>query len=457
MHIKEKIFKKESEKVAFDIKHRNIIKFNISKYNNAVKTGKSYFKNLDLAKEKVSETKNKIIKNLDEYLIEFERNFKNNNGKVIWAKDSDEAIKEIISILLKKSAKLVVKGKSMMTEEIELNKWIEKENIEVIETDLGEYIVQIAGEKPYHIVTPAMHKSKEDIFELFNEKFKTPINTTPEFITDYVRKLLREKFVNADVGITGANFLIADIGGVAITENEGNGLMSTSFPKTHIVVAGIEKIIPSYKDLSIIWPTLAAHGTGQRMTVYNTIFTGPKKNNEIDGPEEMYVILIDNGRTNLLAQKEQKQALKCIKCGACLNACPVYRNIGGYTYDSTYGGPIGSVITPFLKGINEYKHLSYASSLCGKCTEVCPSKIDLHKLLIYNRRDFVEKKINPLTERITMFLYKSVFLNRFLLDIGNKRIRNFFAEKFGKKAWGPRRKLPVLQKSFSKQWKNKYN
>ena len=451
-----KLFQKESEKVAFDIKHRKTIRFNMSRYNVAVSKGQLRYSNLELAKQRASAIKEKVLQNLDMYLKQFEENISKRGAKVIYAKNSEEAISEIISILKSNEVKLVVKSKSMTTEEIDFNKSLEENEIESVETDLGEYIVQIAGEKPYHIVTPAMHKSKEDVDELFNEKFNTPKNSSPEYLTNWVRNKLRKKYIAADAGVTGANFLIADIGAVALTENEGNGLMSTAFPKIHIAIAGIEKILPSYKDLDLFLPLLAVHGTGQQITAYNSIFTGPKQKGEIDGPEKMYVILLDNGRSKLFDKNEQHKSLKCIRCGACLNACPVYKNIGGYTYETTYSGPIGSVITPQLKNLKDYKHLSFASSLCGKCTEVCPVKIELHKLLLYNRRESVEEGYSPITEKIGMFAYQSAMLNRNILDAGGHTVKNKFSF-IGKKAWGQRRQIPKLQKSFSKQYKEKHN
>ena len=220
----------------------------------------------------------------------------------------------------------------MVTEEIHLNEFLEKNNIESVETDLGEYIQQLDGEPPYHIVTPAMHKSKEDVAKLFAEKLGTDPNLTPEQLTLVARQNLREKYTQAEIGITGANFIIADIGAIAVTENEGNARLSCAWPKTHIVITGIEKVIPSLTDLALFWPLLATYGTGQKITVYNTIVTGPKQPGETDGPEEMYVILLDNGRTNILANEKTRESLYCIRCGACLNACPVYKNIGGHTY-----------------------------------------------------------------------------------------------------------------------------
>lgn len=447
-------FLADSEKKAFDKKHRTTLNFNISKYDTAVARGRLQYSNLDLARKRAAHIRHKAINDLDKYLIEFEANFISRGGKLIWAADENEAIKEILSVMRKYDARYVVKSKSMITEEIELNQHLRENKIESIETDLGEYIVQLANEKPYHIVTPAMHKSKEDVSDLFFEKFGFAKENTAEQLTDFVRRLLRDKFVAADVGISGANFLIADIGGVALTENEGNGLMTVSFPKIHIAICGIEKIIPSIKDLDLMWPLLSTHGTGQNVTVYNSILTGPRQEGETDGPDEMYLVIMDNGRSNVLALDEQRRAMSCIKCGACLNACPVYKNIGGHTYSTTYTGPIGSVITPHMRGTAEYKHLSYASSLCGKCTEVCPVMINLHKLLLFNRRDFVKEKNVTGSEKFVMYVWKKTMMKRSLLEFTSSGMKNFILKKFFSKTWGPRRTIPsVSRHSFNKLWK----
>ncbi|RLD35549.1 MAG: [Fe-S]-binding protein, partial [Bacteroidetes bacterium] len=384
-------FLQDAGKKAFDADHRKTIKFNIARYDEQVEDGKKQFCDLDLAKTRAAHLKYKVINDLENYLIEFESKFTKRGGKVVWAQDASEAVKEILRIVEQNQAGKVVKSKSMTTEEININEALESNDVNTIETDLGEYIVQLAGEKPYHIVTPAMHKTKEEIAELFYNLFDLDKNSSPEEITSYVREKLRNEFITADIGITGSNFLIADTGSVALTENEGNGLLSISFPRIHIVVAGIEKLIPSITDLELFWPLLASYGTGQHVTVYNSIISGPKKEKETDGPEKMYVILLNNKRTELLKKEKQRIALSCIRCGACLNVCPVYRNIGGHTYNTTYTGPIGSVISPYLEGMSNYKHLSFASSLCGACTEVCPVKIPLHMLLLQNRHDSVKE------------------------------------------------------------------
>lgn len=454
MSEQKKIFLQKSEDIAFDLKHRATIRFNMAKYDAAVEKGKKRYADLELAKTRASYFKSQAVNHLYDYLLQFEKNITANGASVIWAENEDEAVAEIKRILVENGAKTVVKSKSMTTEEIELNDHLQEIGVESLETDLGEYIVQLAGEKPYHIVTPCMHKSRRDIAELFTEKFNTPEGSEPEYLTAFVRKKLREKFTQADVGITGANFLVADVGGIAVTENEGNALMSVSFPKIHIVLAGIEKVLPRLQDLGLMWPLLATHGTGQQISVYNSLITGPKKDGETDGPEMMFVILLDNKRTKLFDNDEQYPALKCIRCGACLNACPIYRNIGGYTYDSTYSGPIGSVITPFFKGLKAYNHLSSACSVCGKCTEVCPVKIPLHHMLLVNRRDAV-KAGGDFIWNSGMKSYEFVLSKRSRMDLFSGKTKNTFA-LLGANALGKRKQLPRLaDQSFSKLWTNK--
>ena len=441
---------------AADKEHRRKINFNIGRYNTVVPKGKEQFSNVNLAREKAKNIKWKAIENLDKMLESFEAKISKRGAKVIWAEDAEQALEEIGKICAEKKCKMVVKSKSMVTEEIHLNKFLKEKGIESIETDLGEYIQQLDGEPPYHIVTPAMHKSKEDVAKLFAEKLGTDPKLTPDQLTQVARQVLRKKYTEAEVGITGANFILADIGGIAITENEGNARLSCSIPKTHIVVAGIEKVIPSVNDLALFWPLLATYGTGQRVTVYNTIVTGPRQNGEMDGPDEMYVILLDNGRTNILANEKSRESLYCIRCGACLNACPVYKNIGGHAYETTYSGPIGSVITPHLKQMDEWKHLSYASSLCGNCTEVCAVKINLHELLLENRHEAVDDGNSSFAERTAWKMWKQAMLRRGMMNMGNARIKNWVVNKLLKGWKEHRTEMKFPKKSFNQLWKEKH-
>ena len=446
---------KSIEKSA-DRDHRQKINFNIGRYNAVVPAGKEQFENLNLAREKAKNIKWKAIESLDKQLERFEAGISKRGAKVIWAETAEEATEEILRICREKNCRSIVKSKSMVTEEIHLNEFLEKNNIESVETDLGEYIQQLDGEPPYHIVTPAMHKSKEDVAKLFSDKLGTDPALTPEQLTLVARQILREKYTQAEIGITGANFIIADIGAIAVTENEGNARLSCAWPKTHIVITGIEKIIPSLTDLALFWPLLATYGTGQKITVYNTIVTGPKQAGEVDGPEDMYVILLDNGRTNLLANEKTRESLYCIRCGACLNACPVYKNIGGHTYSTAYSGPIGSVITPHLKDMNEWKHLSYASSLCGNCTEVCAVKINLHELLLENRHESVEEGNSSFAERTAWKMWKQAMLHRKLMNMGSSKTKNWVINKFLKDWKKHRGDIEFPQKSFNEMWRAKY-
>lgn len=441
---------------AADLEHRRKVAFNISRYDAVVPVGKQQFHDVHLARERAKNVKWRAIEMLDTYLEEFESNITRRGAKVIWAEDAKQALEAVMKICEEKNCKTIVKSKSMVTEEIHLNDYLEKKGIESIETDLGEYIQQLDGEPPYHIVTPAMHKSKEDVAKLFYDKLGTAPNLSPSELTLIAREKLRKKYVEAEIGITGANFIIADIGGIAVTENEGNARLSASFPKTHIVIAGIEKLIPSMTDLALFWPLLATYGTGQRITVYNTIVTGPRQANEVDGPEDMYVILLDNGRTNILANEKTRESLYCIRCGACLNACPVYKNIGGHAYGTTYSGPIGSVITPQLKEMGDWKHLSYASSLCGNCTEVCAVKINLHELLLENRHEAVEEGASTFSEKIAWKVWKKASLNRKMMNMGNQKMKNWAVNKMFKGWTAHRAPLDFPAKTFNELWKEKY-
>lgn len=432
------------------------LKFNINQYNKAVEGGLQKYNNIEAAKRYAKNVKAYAINNLDILLEQFEQNFIKNGGIVLWAETAEQANQYMLEIANQHNAKLVVKSKSMVTEEIGLNQFLENKGIEVFETDLGEYIVQLAGEKPYHIVTPAMHKSKEDVQQLFHNKLGTAPDLDPQQLTFVARENLREKYITADMGITGANFLIADTGSVALTENEGNGRLTVAYPKVHVAITGIEKVLPSLKNLHIFWPLLAMYGTGQNVTVYNSLISGPKQNNESNGPKHMYVILLDNGRTKLLAKENQREALQCIRCGACLNVCPVYQTIGGHSYGTIYSGPIGSVINPNLHASNQLNHLSEASSLCGKCTEICPVNINLHNHLLYNRRDAHLSQKQNLKDKLTWYAWRKAMLNRKLMNTG-QGIKNFMLNMFFKEAWGNKKELPKLKKSFNQQWKKRKN
>lgn len=383
------VFKSEAAKLTSDLVHRGMIRKAIRGYEVVRSNNAARFQDWESARTAAAEIKWECINHLDRYLLDFERNISARGAKVFWASDSAEACKYILDLARQKGARSIIKSKTMVSEEIHLNEELESAGFRVIESDLGEYIVQLRDEAPYHIIFPAMHLTRHQISDLFQKKLGAEPTSDPEALTMTARVALRQEYIEADIGITGANFAVAETGMISITENEGNARLTLSLPKIHVALLGIEKVIPKLSDLALYLPMLATAGTGQQMSCYNSLVGGPRQPDEPDGPEEMHVILLDNRRTHLLADVEQRDALHCIRCGACLNVCPIFRNVGGHTYATTYQGPIGSVITPHLRGLPEWQHLSQASSLCGACTETCPVRIDLHHHLLHNRRNAV--------------------------------------------------------------------
>ncbi len=351
--------------------------------------------------------KKHAIENLDHYLEEFERNVEARGGKVVYCKDGTEVSDFILALAKERGAHLIVKSKSMTTEEIDLNERLEHHGLESVETDLGEYILQLAHERPYHIVAPALHKTRYDVAEIFTRRLNVPNEIVIEKQTAIARGVLREKFLAADIGISGANFLVADSGAVVIVENEGNARLTTSAPKIHIAIAGIEKVIPRAQDVATFLKLLARSATGQALSVYTSFLSGPRREGEVDGPDEFYVVLLDNGRTKLLPDRSKRESLYCIRCGACLNTCPVYRKIGGHSFPWVYSGPIGAIITPQFMGAGHEPGLPFASSLCGACGEVCPVKIDIPKILLELRSDVKKSEAHAKQNRLERLAFRA--------------------------------------------------
>jgi L-lactate dehydrogenase complex protein LldF len=351
--------------------------------------------------------KKHAIENLDYYLEEFERNVAAHGGKVVYCKDATEVCDFVLELARDKGSRLIVKSKSMTTEEVDLNERLEHHGLESVETDLGEYILQLAHEKPYHIVAPALHKTRYDVADIFEKSLHVPREIVVEKQTAIARAVLREKFLQADIGISGANFLVADSGAVVIIENEGNARLTTTAPKIHIAVAGIEKVIPRAQDVATFLKLLARSATGQLLSVYASFLSGPRRAGEVDGPEEFYVVLVDNGRTKLLPDKAKRQSLYCIRCGACLNTCPVYRKIGGHSFPWVYSGPIGAIITPQFMGVSHEPGLPFASSLCGACAEVCPVKIDIPKVLLELRSGVKKAEAREKQNRLEKLAFRA--------------------------------------------------
>jgi L-lactate dehydrogenase complex protein LldF len=343
-------------------------------------------------RDQAQRIKRHAVENLDHYLEQLESNVIAHGGHVAWCSSGAEVADFVLSLAKQRGARLIVKSKSMTTEEIDLNERLEHHQLEAVETDLGEYILQLAHERPYHIVAPALHKTRYDVADIFTERLGVEREVVIESQTRIARRVLREKFLAAGIGITGANFLVADSGAIVVVENEGNARLSSSAPAIHIAIAGIEKVIPRAQDLAVFLKLLGRSATGQPLTVYTSFLSGPRRPGEVDGPEEFHLVLLDNGRTRLLADARKRESLFCIRCGACLNHCPVYRKIGGHNYPWVYSGPIGAIITPQFHGVLKDPWLSYASSLCGACAEVCPVKIDIPRLLLDLRSEVVQAR-----------------------------------------------------------------
>ena len=409
-------------------------------------------------REKAHKIKKDTLDRLDEYLEHLEKKIIQTGGKVHWAGTASQARKIIEKLAIDKGVRTVVKGKSMVTEEIGLNEGMIAQGLEVVETDLGEFIIQLAEEPPSHLIGPAIHKTKEQIAELFSEKFGVKFMEDPQEMTVFARNTLRQKFLDADMGITGVNFAVAETGTIVLFENEGNIRLTTTLPKIHVAVMGIEKVIPTLDDLGVLIKLLARSCTGQKLSSYVSFINGPKRDGERDGAEEFHLVILDNGRTRVIADKELRETLHCIRCGACLNFCPVYLKIGGHAYGWVYSGPIGSILTPQLINRKQAYQLPYASTLCGACAEICPVKIDIPGILIALRKRYVEdpkwRNTTPFYERGLFALYASAMRNRFLYE-GFSRMARVIQRPFlaTLNRWGSYNQIQPLEKrTFRQQW-----
>src|SRR5579871_6783237 len=402
--------------------------------------------------------KKHTLDHLDAYIEQFESNVTAHGGKVVYCSSSEDVADFVLALARERGAHLIVKSKSMTTEEIHFNERLEKHQLEAVETDLGEYILQLAEQRPYHIVAPALHLTRYDVAEIFSKKLGVEKEVVIEKQTMIARATLREKFLAADIGVTGANFLMADSGAVVVVENEGNARLSSSAPKIHIAVAGIEKLIPRAQDLGVFLNLLGRSATGQPLTVYTSFLSGPRRGGEVDGPDEFYVVLLDNGRTKLLADPEKRQSLYCIRCGACLNHCPVYRKIGGHNYPWIYSGPIGAIITSQFPSITENGWLPFASSLCGACAEVCPVKIQIPKLLLKLRSEVTEAKQKQGAgglERLAFQMFAWVMARPAIYSLGGRmgaKLARLVPPVGPLKNWASERTLPRPAKQSFRQW-----
>ncbi|MBN6709933.1 iron-sulfur cluster-binding protein [Haemophilus haemoglobinophilus] len=411
----------------------------------------------DLAKQ----IRNHVLANLDAYLYQLSEKVQQNGGKVYFAETAEEATQYIRQVALEKQAKTIVKSKSMVTEEIGLNEVLEKEGMKVVETDLGEYLLQIVGDKPSHIVVPAIHKDRHRIRQELHDALGYEGTEQPEEMNAFVRKTLRKDFLEADIGISGCNFAVAETGSVCLVTNEGNLRLATTVPKTHIAVMGMERLAPTFQEVDVLITMLARSAVGAKLTAYNTWLTGPRLEGETDGPEDFHLVIVDNGRSSIL-ESEFKEVLRCIRCGACLNTCPAYRQIGGHGYGSIYPGPIGSVISPLLGGYEEFKELPYACSLCTACNSVCPVKIPLAQLISKHREHIAQTGMTPMLERLSIFGFTLANSNPTLWKAGVKIGAKVAAKviKNGKAPievgalaeWTKARDLPTPDGESFRQW-----
>ncbi len=445
------IFKQGCE-VAFDEEHWQKINYSTGCYEQSFAKGKENYRNLDLEKQRAYTLRNKSLLNLEKLLVDFETHFTDNGGKVLWARNADDALTMIFDLICKEKANAITRSNSTILDEIELNGFLERKNIRIVETEIGRFVLHATKQKPYHPLSPSIHLSKEENNAILTEYFKLKADSSVKQMVNFVRHEVGIESKDSPICITGANFLLSESGGVVLTENEGNILKSSSLARIHIVVAGIDKMIPTIDDLSVLLPLLSLHASGQSMAACNTITFGPAKTG--NGPEQMYVILLDNNRSSLLSHEKQRKVMSCIHCGACVSVCPVYKNIGGYSYGTKYIGPVGTVMTPLMEGLEEYDHLNAACSLCGKCVEICPVKIPLDDLIIENRHlAITEKTGNSRYDALVKAMIwhcKSRKKMDSPLFLKKLELKRFLGPIFGD------RPMPEFaSKSFSQQWRER--
>ena len=453
-HLSSETFRENARAALADVHLRGALKNATTLFGERRKVAAASLPNWEELRSQARGIKDEVLSHLDRYLEEFVGNAEARGAHVHWARDAAEANAIICGLAAERAARTVVKSKSMTTEETHLNDALEAAGMTVVETDLGEYIIQLAHEPPSHIIAPAIHKTRGQVSELFTAELGMPPTDDIAQMTGTARRTLRDRFAAADVGISGVNFAIAETGTIVIIENEGNIRLTTSLPRLHVAMMGIEKVIPRFADLDVFLKLLPRSGTGQRLTTYQSFITGVKRHADDEGPEELHIVLLDNGRSRMLAHPVTRQSLACIRCGACLNACPVYQQVGGHAYGSVYPGPIGAVITPQLMGIEKTSQLPYASSLCGACREVCPVKIDIPRLLLHLRGEITERQ-GSARERLLFKAWAKVMTSPSLYRLSSVAARLLQRVFPISRAWTNGRDLrPIESKSFHDLWTN---
>jgi L-lactate dehydrogenase complex protein LldF len=451
-HLSSETFRENARAALVDVQLRGALKNATSLFGERRKEAAAAVSNWEELRNQARAIKDETLSHLDRYLEEFVQNAEKCGVKVHWARDSTEANSIICRLAKEINARTIVKSKSMTTEETHLNAALEAAGIQVVETDLGEYIIQLADETPSHIIAPAIHKTRRQVSDLFASELGAPPTDDIAQMTRTARLTLRDRFAAADVGISGVNFGIAETGTIMIVENEGNIRLTTSLPRMHIAVMGIEKVLPRFADLDVFLQLLPRSATGQRLSTYQSFITGVKHHSTDEGPGEVHIVLLDNGRSRMLAHPVTRQSLACLRCGACLNVCPVYQQIGGHAYGSVYPGPIGAVITPQLMGIEKTSQLPYASSLCGACREVCPVKIDIPRLLLHLRSEIAPRK-GSRTERLAFKMWAKIMTSPTLYKLSSIAGRIVQRVIPISRAWTNGRDLrPIESKSFHELW-----
>ena len=444
---------KESSALAFDEEHWQKINYSTGCFETNFAKGKENYRNLELEKQRAYTLRNKSLLNTEKLLVDFETHFTENGGKVLWARNADDALTMIFDLIRKEKANAIMRSNSTVLDEIELNGFLERKNIRVVETEVGRFVLHKGQQKSYHPLSPSIHLSKEENNAILTSNFKLKPDSSVKQMVNFVRHEVGVETQDVSICVTGANFLLSDTGGVVLTENEGNILKSTSLAKIHIVVAGIAKVIPNMDDLSVLLPLLSLHSNGQSMAACNSITFGPSTTG--NGPEQMYVILLDNNRSQLLAHETQRKVMSCIHCGACISICPVYKNIGGYSYGTKHIGPVGTVMAPLMEGLEDYNYLNSACSLCGKCVDICPVKIPLDDLIIENRHLAIMEKTGSARYEA---LVKAMIWH---CKTRKKMDSPLFFKKLEMKRllgplWGEERPMPEFAaKSFSQQWRER--